>query len=139
MASVNNVYDNLYNNIKNRFTVESDNCEYSLGEYMLMKAKEKKASGSNLPVMAHQETRAIAAIFNYVNDKLTVKQAPEKDKTLKAFPFRTSVAAFLSSLLLCTVVFTYGVFALNSISSADGAPSTVELADEQAEKEIEEK
>ena len=37
-----NAYEALYTNMKNRFTVVNDNSEYSLGEYMLMKAGKKK-------------------------------------------------------------------------------------------------
>ena len=43
-----NAYENLYENMKNRFTVVNDNCEYTRGEYMLMKAGMKKEA-SNLP------------------------------------------------------------------------------------------
>ena len=76
--------------------------------------------------------------MNYVNDKLTVKRAPEKDKTLRAFPFRTSVAAFLSSVLVCTVVFTYGILTIKNISSTDGTPAVVEV-EEEAEEQTENK
>lgn len=135
MATVNTVYDNLYNNIKNRFTVEEDNCEYTLGGYMLMKANEKKAKGANLPVaQVRPESRAISVIRNFINDKLTVKTPPEKDKTIKAFPFRTSIAACLSAILVCTVVFTYGLFAVNGSSESKVADAGEE---EIIEEEIE--
>lgn len=135
MATVNNVYDNLYNNIKNRFTVEENNCEYTLGGYMLMKATEKK-KGSNLPVASvRPENRAVSAIVSFINDKLTVKTPPEKDKTIKSFPFRTSIAAFLSSILVCTVVFTYGIFATGIASESKvAAEAEEELIEETSDK-----
>ena len=39
-----NVYENLYENMKNRFTVVNNNTEYTLGEIMLIKAGKKKES-----------------------------------------------------------------------------------------------
>lgn len=141
--SYNSVYDTLYNNIKNRFTVENDDGEYTLGDYMLKKAKEKKAAttASNLPVAkARVENRALSAIMSYVNDKLTVKVPPAKDKTFKAFPFRASLTTALSSLLLCTLVFSYGFFAMRSASdSKPDMPSVVEVTEAEENEEISEK
>ncbi len=130
MAIASNVYENLYNNIKNRFTVEGDDGkEYTLGDYMLMKANVKKEN-ANLPVqVVRRDVNAVNAIINYVSEKLTVKTPPVKDKTIKAFPFRTSVAAFLCSALMCTLVFAYGLVALKGISINDGAATTVEAED----------
>ena len=138
-VTINNVYDNLYKNLKNRFTIEKDNAEYTLGEYMLMKARVAKNAGKDLAVVpAYNRPNAIVNVMNYVNDKLTVKRAPEKDKTLRAFPFRTSVAAFLSSVLVCTVVFTYGILTIKNISATDGTPAVVEV-EEDTEKTVEDK
>lgn len=100
-----NAYEALYTNMKNRFTVVNDNSEYSLGEYMLMKAGKKKEN-SNLPVAKSCSSNApvISAFFKYVNDKLTVKKPPVKDKIIKKFPFRTSVAALMSAVVACTLL-----------------------------------
>ena len=134
-ATFNNVYDNLYTNLKNRFTVEKDAAEYTLGEYMLMKSRAAKNEGKDLAIVpTYNRSNAIVNVMNYVNDKLTVKRAPEKDKTLRAFPFRTSLAAFLSSVLVCTVVFTYGILTIKNISSTDGTPAVVEVEEEIDEK-----
>ena len=54
-----NIYETLYNNMKNRFTIEENNCEYNLGEYMLMKAGKKSEKSSMLP--ATRTTNAVAA------------------------------------------------------------------------------
>ena len=35
-------YDKLYSNMVKNFTVENDNTDYTLGDYMLMKACKKK-------------------------------------------------------------------------------------------------
>ena len=109
MASYTNPYDKLFNNMKNSFTVVNGGCECTLGEYMLKKAREKQGS-SNLPVAMYGKDNAIAAIYSYVNDKLTIKAPPVKDKTIKAFPFRSCAAAMLSAIVACTVVFSYSGF-----------------------------
>ena len=109
-----NVYEDLYINMKNKFTVSSGDGEYTLGDYMRMKASANSAT-SNLPALkSNASSTRIAAVFSYVNDKLTVKKAPVKDKTIRAFPFRTSAAAFLSALVVCTMVFTYGLFSVRN-------------------------
>ena len=135
MAAVtNNVYDNLYNNLKNRFTVERDSCEYTLGEYMLMRSRAAKTEGKELSVVpVGRESNAIVSVMSYVSDKLTVKKAPLKDKTIRAFPFRTSVAAFLSSALVCTVVFTYGLLTVKNLTTDSSSPAVVEVEDENVE------
>ena len=136
-------YDRLYENLKNRFTVQNDNSECTLGEYMLMKAREA-TNKSALPVAVNDyagSRRMLASIVTYVNDKLTIKKPPVKDKTMKAFPFRTSLASVLSALLVCTLVVTYGLVggtgALSEDSTADASASTeVDSYDESTETEI---
>lgn len=117
-------YDKLYMSMKNKFTVTADNCEYSLGEYMSKKANAR-AESSNLPVAAAKtnQVSTISAIFSYVNDKLTVKKEPVKDKTMRAFPFRTSIAACFSALVACAFIFSFGVF---SMKGANTLPATVD-------------
>lgn len=127
-------YENLYNNMKKKFTVESNNCDYTLGEYMSMKASEK-ASAKNLPAVKNSsQNSSLSAIFSYVNEKLTVKKPPVRERVMRKFPFRTSAAAFLSAIVACALMFTYGLFALNSTSTV----STVETEiTEEAEEIIE--
>ena len=43
-----NVYEDLYIKMKETFTIEKDNCEYNLGDFMLMKAG-CKSEGAKLP------------------------------------------------------------------------------------------
>ena len=135
-----NVYESLYNNMKNRFTIEENNCEYNLGEYMLMKAGKKSEKTSMLPATrsttAVANKNAISAVFNYVSDKLTLKTPPAKDKTIRRFPFRTSLAAVLSAVIACTIAISYGSAALRS--GNDALPNTVEVSesDEVVSEEI---
>jgi len=103
-----NVYDTLYNNMKQRFTVVSGENEYTLGGYMKMKANESKEN-RNLPAtVASHRPAALGTFLNYMNKKLTVKQQPAPEKTIKAFPFRTAFSAACSALVVCTLMFSFG-------------------------------
>ena len=118
--------------MKNNFTVVSENLEYTLGEYMLMKAGKKKTQNSILPVAntKREENTAVSAFFRYINEKLTVKEPPVKDKIIRRFPFRTSAAACLSAVIACTLIFSYGsANMLNSEKSAQ-AYTEVEMSEE---------
>ena len=69
-----NAYETLYKNMKSKFTVVSENSEYTLGEYMLKKANPNE-NVSNLPATkTESQNRSLSAIFSYVNEKLTVKK-----------------------------------------------------------------
>ena len=115
-----NVYENLYTNMKNGLTVVKDGLEYNLGDFMLMKAGKKKAS-SSLPAKRAATDKPISAFFKYVEDKLAVKNPPVKDKIIRTFPLRTSLAALLSAVLACTLIFSYGFAAMRSV---DATPSS---------------
>ena len=120
MTQTNN-YDRLYENMKQRFTVSADNTEYTLGEYMLMKAGAKKAESVTLPVavqtaVAKREV-AVTNIVSFVNEKLTIKQAPVKDKTIRAFPFRASASAFLTASVACAFVLSFALIGANALST----------------------
>ncbi len=123
-----NVYEDLYRNMKNSFTVVNDNSEYTLGEYMLMKAGAKKES-SSLPAVRNSNSgdMVVSTFFKYVNEKLTLKSAPVKDKTIRRFPFRTSLAAVFSALIACTLIVSYGIVALRGTTTS--IPSTVEITE----------
>lgn len=118
-------YDHLYENLKNRFTVENDSLECTLGEYMLAKAREA-SSVSSLPVAVNDYSgsrKVIHEIVTYVNEKLTIKKAPAKDKTMRAFPLRTSLASLMSALLVCTLVVTYGFIGGTGLSGESESAS----------------
>lgn len=127
MATYNN-YEKLYENMKNRLTVVDDNSEYTLGEYMCMKADNRKYE-STLPVAqrstAGRGERAVAMLVSYVNDKLTIKEAPVKDKTIRAFPLRASMSALLSAAVACTFIFTIGIIGARSLGADNSANSDI--------------
>lgn len=133
-------YDTLYENMKTRFTVVSGDNEYTLGDYMIMKAN-KKQEEAKLPVAmrstAGKGERAVAQIISFVNDKLTIKQPPVKDKTIRAFPFRASSAAFLSAVVACSFVLCFSIIGariLNLTSSNISEASITEYAPEIEEE-----
>lgn len=131
-----NVYDTLYNNMKQRFTVVNGENEYTLGSYMLMKAREKQEK-SNLPTTITSNTRSVAlqSVLTYINKKLTIKEAPAPEKTIKAFPLRTALSAACSALLICTLMFSFG--ALNGLmpASEGGYIAQTEEMPEEIEEE----
>ena len=133
-----NAYETLYNNMKNKFTVVSDSNEYTLGEYMSMKANAKPQN-SNLPVArSESQNHSISAIFSYVNEKLAVKKPPVREKVMRKFPFRTSAAAFLSAIVACALMFSYGLFSLNAsytVPTVETEDSVVEEVDENVTPE----
>ncbi len=135
-----NNYDKLYDNLKNRFTVVNDGEEFTLGDYMLVKAnkkaKEPVKEHSNLPVaVPGKGQRAVAQIVSFVNDKLTIKKPPVKDKTIRAFPFRASFSAFLSAAVACSFVICFCFVGAKILSSE--APSLNEASITEYAPEIE--
>ena len=136
MATSMNAYEKLYINLKNRFTVIDGDEECTLGEYMLNKnCKEEERSA--LPVVTakvHQPS-AVINFVNYINDKLMVREAPQKDKVMRAFPFRTVAASMLSALLVCTFVITYSATNLNNVSS-ESSPNYMAVSGDAEVEEI---
>ena len=129
MATSNNAYEQLYTNLKNRFTVVDGNKECTLGEYMLNRnCKENSHALPMVTAKVHQPS-AVINFVNYINDKLMVKEAPQKDKVMRAFPLRTVAAAFLSALLVCTFVISYGATNLNNIGN-ENAPAYMALPED---------
>ena len=141
MNTVANPYDSLYNNLKNRFTVVKDGNECTVGDYMLMKAGAL-SGGSNLPACrtASVQENSVVAIVNYMNDRLTVKRAPVKDKTIRRFPIRTSFSAMLSAVAACALILSCGIFALRGVSAiptAESASTQIEEVVQEDEKTVE--
>ena len=135
MTQTNN-YEKLYDNMRSRFTVESDNCEYTLGEYMLMKADVKKTDAA-LPVAlrstATKSEVAVASIVSFVNDKLTVKAEPEKDKTIRTFPLRASASAFLSASVACAFILSFALIGVKSVGLGDNTRADISVSEQEAE------
>lgn len=121
MTQTTNNYDKLYNNMKQRFTVSQNDTEYTLGEYMLMRADNKKTETTALPVAVQTAvTRsevAVSNIVSFVDDKLTIKQPPVKDKTIRAFPFRASASAFLTASVACAFLLSFVLIGAKSMSN----------------------
>ena len=123
-ATINNPYDALYTNLKNQFIVIYQGAECTVGDFMRMKANKK--SESSLPIAnTTAKSTSLSTIVEYVNDKLTVKQAPIKDKTIKSFPMRTSVSALLSATAACALVLSCGIFSLSGAAGLN-TPKTAE-------------
>ncbi len=138
---INNPYDALYTDLKNRFTVIHDGAECTVGDFMMMKAGKKNSSDASLPIVTTYEQGKLATIVDFVSDKLTVKTPPVKDVTIKRFPLRTSFSAVLSSVAACALVLSCGIFALNGSSplspySASAESGYVEQAPEDDVNEI---
>ena len=130
------VYENLYNNMKNRFTVVSENSEYTLGEYMLIKAG-KKQENSKLPATrSSSQDGGVVAFVKYVNDKLTVKAPAVKDKTIRSFPFRTAAAAFASALITCSLLISFGSVTLHTMNNESPASISTEVVENEGETDI---
>lgn len=111
MTTTMNAYDSLYTNLKQQFTVIHNGQECTVGDFMRMKASKRDESALPITTTTARNT-SLATVVEYINDKLTVKQAPVKDKTIKNFPFRTSLSAILSATAACALIFSCGVFAL---------------------------
>ena len=121
MTQTTNNYDKLYENMKQRFTVSQNDTAYTLGEYMLMKADGKKSENAALPVSVMSAVTksevAVTNIVSFVDDKLTIKQAPVKDKTLRAFPFRASASAFLTASVACAFLLSFVLIGAKSMAN----------------------
>ena len=66
--------------------------------------------------MARVNTKdsAISTVFTYINEKLKIKEAPVRDKTIRTFPLRTSLASLGSALVVCALVVSCAFFGLKS-------------------------
>ena len=118
-----NCYNTLFENMKRKFTVSSGDCHYSLGAYMRMKANEETHEAS-LPVTVERKPAvALVSIREFVNEKLAVKAVPSPEKILKRFPMRTSLAACLSALAICTILFSGAILGSSVIKNEESAES----------------
>ena len=130
MTQTTNNYDKLYENMKQRFTVSQNDTAYTLGEYMLMKADGKKSENATLPVAVMSEV-AVTNIVSFVDDKLTIKQAPVKDKTLRAFPFRASASAFLTASVACAFLLSFVLIGAKSMANQTPVANDVVITESE--------
>ena len=129
-------YETLYNNMKNKFTVVNDNCEYTLGAYMTMKANEKSQNAALPVAKTAGQNRSLVSFVSFISDKLIVKTPPAKDKTIKAFPIRTSFSAVLSSIALCTFVLSFAIFGAISIGAGTNDSVIASTTEEAPDIEV---
>lgn len=124
-----NSYDRLYENMKQRFTISADSSEYTLGEYMLMKAADKNTESATLPVAVKTAVSksevAVSNIVTFVDEKLTIKQAPIKDKTIRSFPLRASASAFFTAAVACAFVLSFVLIGVKALSNAPVTTSDI--------------
>ena len=133
-----NQYDRLYENMKNRFTVVSDNTEYTLGDYMRTQAA-RRANETTLPVAVNSSRAGAITVFaSYVNDKLTIKAPPVKDKTIKRFPFRASGSAILSTVVACSLALSIGIVGARSLFAPTVDTAVVEYESDEMLDELRE-
>ena len=130
-------YEKLYSNMVKNFTVEKDNTDYTLGDYMLMKAQAKRnamtvAANTSLAV-AETKSASLSTVFSYIGEKLKVKKAPQKDKTIRRFPLRASFTALCSATIVCALVVCCTVFGLSS--SKVGKDNIVSISESDVEIE----
>lgn len=139
MTQTTNNYDKLYENLKQRFTISSDGSEYTIGEYMLKKADVKRIDAT-LPVAlrstATKSEVAVANFVSFVNDKLTIKEPPVKDKTIRAFPLRTSASAFLSAAVACAFIFSFALVGAKALSASETTAAESTVVTEQASEDV---
>lgn len=100
-------YDDLYENLRKTFCVDCNGHDGTLGEYMQTRAMVLRTQ--SLPIRSFGTGRAItlSAIGRYLQDKMTVKVPPVKDKTIRSFPLCTSMSAALSAITVCGLLFTF--------------------------------
>ena len=86
-----------------------------------MRADSKKTETTALPVAVQTAvTRsevAVSNIVSFVDDKLTIKQPPVKDKTIRAFPFRASASAFLTASVACAFLLSFVLIGAKSMNN----------------------
>ena len=138
-------YNELYTKMVNKFTIEKNDKDYKLGEYMLAKARKRKevtpisksqATESALPMPIAAKDSRVAALISYVQDKLTVKEAPIKNKTIRKFPIRSSLTAFGSAVVACSLVVVCAFFSLKAMPTVNGEENYIA---QDTENELEEK
>lgn len=131
-------YDKLYNNMVKKFTVENDHKDYTLGDYMLMKAQAKRNAmtvAKETGIAVHEaKSVSLSVVFSNVMEKLRIKKAPVKDKTIRKFPLRTSFTALCSATLVCALVVCCTVFGLSGAKNS-GNDNIVSVQESDSEIE----
>lgn len=129
MSIQSTAYETLYTHMKNKFTVVQNKNEYTLGDYMAMRAKAIET-----PVLPAGKESASRSLLSYVAEKLSVKTPPAKEHTIRRFPMRTCAAA-----VFCAVIFSSFLLSFGSITQQKNAEGgnilSSETSGEETEKE----
>lgn len=137
MATITNPYDALYTNLKNAFTVEYKGAAVTVADFLLAKAGKGSVNNTALTVTA-KESGAIVNVLSYVNDKLTMKVAPQRDETMTRFPVRTSASAIMSAVAACAMVMGCAIFAIGGRVAINNPTVNGEDSSFHAEDQIQE-
>lgn len=126
-----NSYDKLYENMRQRFNVSVNDTDYTIGEYMLKMAEDKKSTDATLPVAVKsavtRSEMAMTNIVSFVDDKLTIKQTPIKDKTIRSFPFRASASALLTASVACAFILSFALIGAKALSTPGNVSSANDI------------
>ena len=126
-----NSYDKLYENMRQRFNVSVNDTNYTIGEYMLKMAEDKKSADAALPVAVKsavtRSEMAMTNIVSFVDDKLAIKQTPVKDKTIRAFPFRASASALLTASVACAFILSFALIGAKALSTPGNVSSANDI------------
>ena len=78
-------------------------------------AQQTAKKNANLPVAVKkpQAREVVGAFFTSVNEKLTVKKAPLRDRTIRRFPLRTALSSICCAFIICALAICYGVAGLS--------------------------
>ncbi len=141
MGATTNRYNTLYENMRRNFTVTSGDCHYSLGAYMRMKANEKTHEASLPVTIERKPMTALANLREFVGEKLAVRVSPAPEKMLRKFPLRTSLAACLSALAICTLLFSGAILGSSAVATGTNQDSIAleySVESDEAVEEMEE-
>ena len=90
------------------------------------------ASSTGLTV-AEAKSASLTNVFSFIGEKLRVKKAPVKNKTMRKFPLRASLSALCSATIVCALVVCCAVFGLSSANS--GMENIVSITESDSEIE----
>lgn len=103
-----NVYEKLYANTKSAFTIIKNDKQYSLGEYMRMKAGNKNQAAEK---KHSTDVSIVSNSFSNIKEKLA------NNKPAKKFPLRSAASALLSALIVSSLAISFGAFSKKNINS----------------------
>ena len=135
-------YKELYQQLKQEYTVVSDGNEYTLGDFMRRRTQIKR---ENAPILVRPNTEnSLVRFGQYITQKMTVSTPPLKDTTMRRFPMRTSFSAALSAVTLCGLLFSFVFFGARaaltqtaeSLSYSENGSDELPQEDEQIRQDI---